>query len=186
MRLSTCLEIVYFASLQSVSCASRSSSLKLSKSWLISHFFAASFFLVLAKAWSPAHESQFRQRNSHLDPARLGPRGPSSIQSEAYSSALLRHLPSSRREESSLPLLRLKGGQEDVVVEDQTEGESQESSCTPSFPEGLVPENAPSECPGTASEKAGKSDTCAGCPNQAACASGRQHQDQWPRYSPDS
>jgi Mrp family chromosome partitioning ATPase len=35
-----------------------------------------------------------------------------------------------------------------------------------------VPSNAPSSCPGTQSEAAGKSAGCAGCPNQSACASG--------------
>lgn len=35
-----------------------------------------------------------------------------------------------------------------------------------------VPSNAPAACPGTASESAGKTDSCAGCPNQTACASG--------------
>eukprot|EP00172_Hildenbrandia_rubra_P002432 Plantae.Rhodophyta-Hildenbrandia_rubra.ctg32787.p1 GENE.Plantae.Rhodophyta-Hildenbrandia_rubra.ctg32787~~Plantae.Rhodophyta-Hildenbrandia_rubra.ctg32787.p1 ORF type:complete len:357 (-),score=74.80 Plantae.Rhodophyta-Hildenbrandia_rubra.ctg32787:905-1918(-) len=34
------------------------------------------------------------------------------------------------------------------------------------------PIDAPASCPGTKSESAGKSDTCVGCPNQAACASG--------------
>ncbi|KAG6416776.1 hypothetical protein SASPL_124214 [Salvia splendens] len=33
-----------------------------------------------------------------------------------------------------------------------------------------VPENANEHCPGTQSESAGKSDACAGCPNQEACA----------------
>ena len=36
-----------------------------------------------------------------------------------------------------------------------------------------VPEDAPEGCPGTTSEMAGKSSTCVGCPNQAACASGQ-------------
>jgi Mrp family chromosome partitioning ATPase len=35
-----------------------------------------------------------------------------------------------------------------------------------------VPENAPAGCPGTASAEAGKQDSCQGCPNQSACASG--------------
>lgn len=35
-----------------------------------------------------------------------------------------------------------------------------------------VPSNAPTGCPGTSSEEAGKADSCAGCPNQMACASG--------------
>ena len=34
-----------------------------------------------------------------------------------------------------------------------------------------VPRRRPAGCPGTASEQAGKADACAGCPNQAACAS---------------
>ncbi|KAJ0683779.1 putative mrp/NBP35 ATP-binding protein [Helianthus annuus] len=34
-----------------------------------------------------------------------------------------------------------------------------------------VPEDANEHCPGTQSEDAGKSDACAGCPNQEACAS---------------
>ncbi|GBF93953.1 cytosolic Fe-S cluster assembly factor [Raphidocelis subcapitata] len=33
------------------------------------------------------------------------------------------------------------------------------------------PENAPEHCPGTSSDKAGTAAACAGCPNQAACAS---------------
>lgn len=35
-----------------------------------------------------------------------------------------------------------------------------------------VPENAPTGCPGTESDKAGTSSSCVGCPNQTACASG--------------
>lgn len=35
-----------------------------------------------------------------------------------------------------------------------------------------VPENAPSACPGTSSEAAGRAAACAGCPNQRLCASG--------------
>uniref|UniRef100_A0A1I8BRF4 Cytosolic Fe-S cluster assembly factor NUBP1 homolog n=1 Tax=Meloidogyne hapla TaxID=6305 RepID=A0A1I8BRF4_MELHA len=35
-----------------------------------------------------------------------------------------------------------------------------------------VPENAPENCPGTQSEKAGKTTACAGCPNQKACSTG--------------
>ena len=35
-----------------------------------------------------------------------------------------------------------------------------------------VPENAPENCPGTQSEKAGKTSACSGCPNQQACATG--------------
>lgn len=35
-----------------------------------------------------------------------------------------------------------------------------------------VPENAPLSCPGPQSESAGHADQCAGCPNQALCASG--------------
>lgn len=34
------------------------------------------------------------------------------------------------------------------------------------------PEDAPSACPGTKSDSAGKSDACAGCPNQKICAEG--------------
>jgi Mrp family chromosome partitioning ATPase len=34
------------------------------------------------------------------------------------------------------------------------------------------PADAPESCPGVSSESAGKSSSCAGCPNQAACASG--------------
>eukprot|EP00871_Galdieria_phlegrea_P003527 jgi/Galph1/4175/GphlegSOOS_G2840.1 len=34
------------------------------------------------------------------------------------------------------------------------------------------PQDAPPECPGTDSEMAGKTPTCAGCPNQTLCASG--------------
>jgi hypothetical protein len=32
--------------------------------------------------------------------------------------------------------------------------------------------DANEHCPGVGSEKAGKSDSCAGCPNQKVCASG--------------
>ncbi|XP_010781811.1 cytosolic Fe-S cluster assembly factor nubp1 isoform X3 [Notothenia coriiceps] len=35
-----------------------------------------------------------------------------------------------------------------------------------------VPDDAPQHCPGTASEQAGKTSSCDGCPNQKACASG--------------
>jgi hypothetical protein len=35
-----------------------------------------------------------------------------------------------------------------------------------------VPDNAPASCPGTSSAEAGKIDSCQGCPNQSACASG--------------
>ncbi|KZT59504.1 P-loop containing nucleoside triphosphate hydrolase protein [Calocera cornea HHB12733] len=35
-----------------------------------------------------------------------------------------------------------------------------------------IPANAPDHCPGTESEQAGKADACAGCANQAVCASG--------------
>mmetsp|Transcript_10913 Transcript_10913/g.33461 ORF Transcript_10913/g.33461 Transcript_10913/m.33461 type:complete len:328 (+) Transcript_10913:69-1052(+) len=35
-----------------------------------------------------------------------------------------------------------------------------------------VPEEAPAGCPGTTSSEAGRTDACAGCPSQAACASG--------------
>ncbi|KFK39308.1 hypothetical protein AALP_AA3G227700 [Arabis alpina] len=35
---------------------------------------------------------------------------------------------------------------------------------------GDIPENANEHCPGPQSETAGKSDSCAGCPNQQACA----------------
>ncbi|CAN8304872.1 unnamed protein product [Cochlearia groenlandica] len=35
---------------------------------------------------------------------------------------------------------------------------------------GDIPENANEHCPGTQSETAGKADSCAGCPNQEACA----------------
>lgn len=35
-----------------------------------------------------------------------------------------------------------------------------------------IPQNANENCPGTRSEMAGKASSCAGCPNQAACASG--------------
>uniref|UniRef100_A0A1I7YTR4 Cytosolic Fe-S cluster assembly factor NUBP1 homolog n=1 Tax=Steinernema glaseri TaxID=37863 RepID=A0A1I7YTR4_9BILA len=44
-----------------------------------------------------------------------------------------------------------------------------------------VPDNANAECPGTGSEKAGKSSACAGCPNQSACSSGAAA----PRVDPD-
>ncbi len=50
-------------------------------------------------------------------------------------------------------LLRLYGGKSGIEKED-------------------VPENAPAGCPGTASADAGKNDSCQGCPNQSACATG--------------
>ena len=40
------------------------------------------------------------------------------------------------------------------------------------------PENANEECVGPASEKAGKAASCAGCPNQSACASGEARKEQ--------
>lgn len=40
-----------------------------------------------------------------------------------------------------------------------------------------IPENAPSHCPGTNSEQAGKSEACAGCPNQSVCSSLPKAQD---------
>lgn len=43
---------------------------------------------------------------------------------------------------------------------------------TAAAPVGAVPDDAPTSCPGVASESAGKSDSCVGCPNQSACASG--------------
>lgn len=39
-------------------------------------------------------------------------------------------------------------------------------------PQGEVPEDAATGCPGVEADTAGKADSCAGCPNQAACASG--------------
>ncbi|KAH3871208.1 hypothetical protein DPMN_034402, partial [Dreissena polymorpha] len=33
-----------------------------------------------------------------------------------------------------------------------------------------VPENAPTHCPGTESEDAGKASACQGCPNQKTCS----------------
>ncbi|KAL0659369.1 hypothetical protein Bca4012_079954 [Brassica carinata] len=38
--------------------------------------------------------------------------------------------------------------------------------------EGEIPENANEHCPGPLAETAGKSESCAGCPNQQACATG--------------
>jgi Mrp family chromosome partitioning ATPase len=35
-----------------------------------------------------------------------------------------------------------------------------------------VPDNANEHCPGVGTEKSGKSEACAGCPNQKVCASG--------------
>ena len=35
-----------------------------------------------------------------------------------------------------------------------------------------IPDNALAGCPGTSSAEAGKKDSCQGCPNQSACASG--------------
>lgn len=37
-----------------------------------------------------------------------------------------------------------------------------------------VPVNANDACPGTGSENAGKSSSCAGCPNQGACSTGER------------
>jgi Mrp family chromosome partitioning ATPase len=42
----------------------------------------------------------------------------------------------------------------------------------PVEPVGATPEGAPAGCPGVAAPNAGKVDSCAGCPNQVACASG--------------
>jgi Mrp family chromosome partitioning ATPase len=42
----------------------------------------------------------------------------------------------------------------------------------PPGPVGATPDGAPAGCPGVEAESAGKADSCAGCPNQAACASG--------------
>ena len=53
---------------------------------------------------------------------------------------------------------------------DTSEGEMAEVEASPT--EGEVPDNAPASCPGTASDQAGKTDGCAGCPNQKACSSG--------------
>lgn len=36
---------------------------------------------------------------------------------------------------------------------------------------GEIPEDANEHCPGPQSDSAGKSDACAGCPNQEDCAS---------------
>lgn len=47
-----------------------------------------------------------------------------------------------------------------------------EQPAAESTPAGRVPEDAPQGCPGVEAETAGKEDSCAGCPNQAACASG--------------
>jgi Mrp family chromosome partitioning ATPase len=40
-----------------------------------------------------------------------------------------------------------------------------------------VPENANDHCPGVESNKAGKEDACAGCPNQNICASGEANKE---------
>jgi Mrp family chromosome partitioning ATPase len=40
-----------------------------------------------------------------------------------------------------------------------------------------VPENANECCPGTGSDNAGKSSSCAGCPNQKACSTGKAPQE---------
>jgi hypothetical protein len=70
-------------------------------------------------------------------------------------------------------LLRMKGGEGDENENELIEAEEDsKEGHLPSFPEGTVPEDAPEACPGTASDKAGKSQACAGCPNQATCASG--------------
>ena len=46
-----------------------------------------------------------------------------------------------------------------------------EPPAAPAAPEDR-PADAPESCPGVSSEQAGKSASCAGCPNQALCASG--------------
>ena len=35
-----------------------------------------------------------------------------------------------------------------------------------------VPENANEHCPGVGTDKSGKADACAGCPNQKVCSTG--------------
>jgi hypothetical protein len=47
------------------------------------------------------------------------------------------------------------------------------SSNTTATTTSEVPANANAECVGPASESAGKASSCAGCPNQSACASGK-------------
>ena len=44
---------------------------------------------------------------------------------------------------------------------------------TPTTSTTNVPENANETCVGPDSEQAGKADSCAGCPNQRLCASGK-------------
>ena len=48
-----------------------------------------------------------------------------------------------------------------------------EQSQVPAKTRGDVPSNAPASCPGTESSDAGKASSCVGCPNQAACATGK-------------
>lgn len=47
-----------------------------------------------------------------------------------------------------------------------------EQPATDNAPQGEVPDNAATGCPGVEADTAGKTDSCAGCPNQTACASG--------------
>lgn len=43
--------------------------------------------------------------------------------------------------------------------------------CSLHAPRSLIMYRVHADCPGTGAEDAGKADACAGCPNQAACAS---------------
>ena len=101
----------------------------------------------------------------------------------AQARACMRPAPPAAAESASraLPVvLCLRGG---IGEEEEEEALSSESSysteegseveATGDDPVGHVPDNAPASCPGTQAAEAGKADGCAGCPNQAACASGQ-------------
>jgi len=74
--------------------------------------------------------------------------------------------------------LRLRGGSgtpgEATADHDVDTSEEEMAEVDASPTEGDVPDNAPASCPGTASDQAGKTDGCAGCPNQKACSSGEK------------
>jgi len=66
-----------------------------------------------------------------------------------------------------------EGGAEETPSGDSDDAGGSEVAAEDDDPVGHVPDNAPAGCPGTQAAKAGTADGCAGCPNQAACASGQ-------------
>jgi Mrp family chromosome partitioning ATPase len=91
------------------------------------------------------------------------------------------HSPAAESASRALPGVRcLRGGIGEEEEEEALSSESSDSTeegseveATGDDPVGHVPDNAPASCPGTQAAEAGKADGCAGCPNQAACASGQ-------------